>query len=47
MPLLERFALERNAAAAAVIGLIALIPVLRFYGMLAGSGRPGELPGEF
>jgi len=37
MPLLERFALERNAAAAAAIGLLALIPILRFYGM------PGRL----
>jgi hypothetical protein len=37
MPLLERFALERNAAAVAAIGLVALIPILRFYGM------PGSL----
>jgi hypothetical protein len=37
MPLLERFALERNGAAAAAIGLLALIPIVRFYGM------PGSL----
>lgn len=37
MPLLESFAAERNAAAVAAIGLVALIPVLRFFGM------PGRL----
>jgi hypothetical protein len=30
MPLLERFARERNLAAAVVIGFLALIPLLRF-----------------
>lgn len=31
VPVLERFALARNLAAVAVLGLIALIPVLRFW----------------
>jgi hypothetical protein len=30
LPFLERFALERNLAAAVVLGLLAVIPVLRF-----------------
>jgi hypothetical protein len=37
VPLLERFALIRNLAAVAVLGLVALIPVLRFWRM------PGNL----
>jgi hypothetical protein len=37
VPLLERFALVRNLAAVTVLGLIALIPVLRFWRM------PGHL----
>jgi hypothetical protein len=37
MPSLERFALERNAAAVTAISLLALIPVMRFYSM------PGRL----
>lgn len=37
VPLLDRFALARNLAAAALLGLIALIPVLRFWHM------PGNL----
>jgi hypothetical protein len=37
MPVLERFALERNLAAAAAIGFFGLTPVLRF------RGRPGSL----
>jgi len=31
VPLLERFALERNIAAAAVLGFLAAVPVLRFF----------------
>lgn len=31
VPVLERFALARNLAAVAVLGLIALVPVLRFW----------------
>lgn len=31
VPLLERFALERNIAAAAVLGFLAVVPVLRFF----------------
>jgi hypothetical protein len=31
VPLLDRFALARNLAAVALLGLIALIPVLRFW----------------
>jgi hypothetical protein len=31
MPFLERFALQRNMAAAVLLGLLAVIPVLRFY----------------
>ncbi len=30
VPFLERFALERNLAAAALLGLLAVVPVLRF-----------------
>jgi len=30
VPFLERFALERNVAAAAVLGFLAAVPVLRF-----------------
>jgi hypothetical protein len=37
VPLLDRFALVRNLAAVSVLGLIALIPVLRFWRM------PGNL----
>ena len=37
LPLLDRFALVRNLAAVSVLGLIALIPVLRFWRM------PGNL----
>jgi hypothetical protein len=37
VPLLDRFALIRNFAAVAVLGLVALIPVLRFWRM------PGNL----
>src|SRR5262249_8818882 len=37
VPLLERFALERNIAAAAVLGFLAAVPVLRF------SRMPGFL----
>lgn len=37
VPLLDRFALVRNLAAVVVLGLIALIPVLRFWRM------PGNL----
>ncbi len=37
VPLLDRFALIRNLAAVAVLGLVALIPVLRFWRM------PGNL----
>jgi hypothetical protein len=37
VPVLDRFALVRNLAAVAVLGLIALIPVLRFWRM------PGDL----
>jgi hypothetical protein len=37
VPLLERFALERNIAAAAVLGFLAAVPVLRFFRM------PGNL----
>jgi hypothetical protein len=37
VPVLERFALARNLAAVAVLGLIALVPVLRFWRL------PGEL----
>jgi len=37
VPVLDRFALARNLAAVAVLGLIALIPVLRFWRM------PGDL----
>ena len=37
MPLLERFALERNVAAAAAMGFVALIPIVRFLRM------PGRL----
>lgn len=40
-PFLERFALVRNLAAVGVLGLLALIPVLRFWripGNLLGSG---------
>jgi hypothetical protein len=37
IPLLERFALLRNLAAVAVLGLVAVIPVLRFWRM------PGHL----
>ena len=33
VPFLDRFALERNLAAAALLGLIALVPVLRFWRM--------------
>jgi len=33
VPVLERFALARNLAAVTVLGLIALIPVLRFWRM--------------
>lgn len=33
VPLLERFALERNIAAAAVLGFLATVPVLRFFRM--------------
>ena len=33
VPFLERFALERNIAAAALLGLISLVPVLRFLRM--------------
>jgi hypothetical protein len=36
-PFLERFALERNLAAAAVLSLLALVPILRFLRM------PGHL----
>jgi hypothetical protein len=43
MPLLERFALERNAAAAAAIGLLALIPILRFYGMPGSLWASGSI----
>jgi len=38
VPLLDRFALVRNLAAVAVLGLVAVIPVLRFWRM------PGFLP---
>lgn len=41
VPSLERFALVRNLAAIAVLGLLALIPVFRFWkipGNLLGSG---------
>ena len=31
VPFLERFALERNIAAAAVLGFLAAVPVLRFF----------------
>ena len=37
IPVLDRFALVRNLAAVAVLGLIALIPILRFWRM------PGNL----
>jgi hypothetical protein len=37
VPVLDRFALVRNLAAVAVLGLIALIPILRFWRM------PGDL----
>jgi len=37
VPVLERFALVRNLAAVAVLGLVAVIPVLRFWRM------PGHL----
>jgi hypothetical protein len=37
VPLLDRFALARNLAAVAVLGVIALIPVLRFWRL------PGDL----
>ena len=37
VPVLDRFALARNLAAVALLGLIALIPVLRFWRM------PGNL----
>jgi hypothetical protein len=37
VPVLERFALARNLAAVVVLGLIALVPVLRFWRL------PGEL----
>lgn len=41
VPFLERFALERNVAAAAVLGFLAAVPVLRFLrlpGNLLASG---------
>lgn len=44
MPFLEPFALLRNVAALAALGLLALIPVLRFWrvpGNLLGSGLVG------
>jgi hypothetical protein len=37
VPFLERFALERNIAAAALLGFLALVPILRFLRM------PGRL----
>jgi len=37
IPFLDRFALERNIAAAALLGLLALVPILRFWRM------PGHL----
>ena len=40
-PILERFALERNIAAAALLGLFALVPIIRFVsapGNLLASG---------
>jgi hypothetical protein len=37
VPFLERFALQRNMAAAVLLGLLAVIPVLRFY------RNPGKL----
>jgi hypothetical protein len=43
MPLLERFALERNGAAAAAIGLLALIPLLRFYSMPGSLWASGSI----
>ena len=44
MPFLERFALERNLAAAAVLGFLFILPVLRFLrspGNLLASGLIG------
>ncbi len=44
IPFLERFAQERNALAAALLGFLALIPVLRFFrfpGRLLVSGLLG------
>jgi len=44
MPFLERFALERNLAAAAALGFLGLLPVLRFLrspGELLASGLVG------
>jgi len=46
IPLLERFAFERNIAAAAALGLFALVPVLRYLWMpgdLLASGLIGWL----
>jgi hypothetical protein len=43
LPFLERFALERNAAAVATLGLIALIPMLRFFGMPGRLWASGEI----
>jgi len=40
LPFLERLALERNIAAAAVLGFLALVPIIRFWRM------PGRLLGS-